>query len=536
MAKVTGGALVVRALKKQGISQVFTLTGLHLWPILDACPEEGMRVIDVRHEQAAAFAADGWARITGKVGVAVVTAGPGVTNAVTGIANAYQAGSPVLILGGHSSIDTFDRAPLQEMDHVTLVRSITKWAGVVYETKRIPEYIDTAFRYALAGRPGPSFLACPEDILRGEVEEEEMLFAEPEQTRGIARVPGNPELVRKASQLLAQAHRPAVVVGSAIFWSQATRELQEFAEKLQAPFFLSAFGRGCLPPEHSLLFTASRRFALGQADVILVLGAPLDFRLNYGQPPLFPPEARVIQVDMDPAELGHNRPVDMAILGDVGEVLRQFIAELPAKRSSHTTGWLKMVREEEQRKEQLSLALLHSEQVPIHPFRVYREIRDLVDKEATIIGDGGDFVTMAAQVLRPPLPGYWLDTGKLGCLGVGTGFALAARLARPEKPVLIIQGDGSFGFNCMEYDTAIRHSLPFVSVIGNNGRWGAGEAPASRKSLLRFARYEKVVEALGGYGEYVERPEQIRPALERALAAGVPAAVNVIIDPFATLP
>jgi acetolactate synthase-1/2/3 large subunit len=538
MAAVTGGTLVARALKKQGIEHLFILMGQQVLPILDACAAEGIRLIDVRHEQTAGYAADGWARLTGKPGCAVVTSGPGVTNCVTPVVNALQNGIPMLLIGGQLSIDSWEKSPLQEMDLVELMKPITKWARTVYETRRIPEYINTALRHSLAGKPGPVFLACPEDILRAEVEEEEVLLPEPEQTRTGSGVPGNPELVQRAARLLAAAQQPVILAGNGVFWSQASEALQQFALSLKAPVFLNSLGRGALPPEHPCLFVLSRRFAMSQADVILILGAPLDFRLDFGQPPLFPPEAKVIQVDIDQTEIGHNRLIDVGIMGDPGEVLRQLVGELPHLAGRRDESWLERVRGEERRRRQAMEPLLSSEAVPIHPLRLLAEVQRLLDKDATIIGDGGSFVSLAAQVLKPHRPGHWLDTGRFGCLGVGLGFALAARLARPGKQVVLLQGDGAFGISGIDFDTAVRHRLPFVSIIGNNGCWGTEEKEriATTGFYLGFTHYEKMVEALGGYGEFVDKPEQIRPALERAFASGVPAVVNVIIDPYAGRP
>ncbi|MFQ5827140.1 MAG: thiamine pyrophosphate-binding protein [Dehalococcoidia bacterium] len=535
MAMVTGGALALRALKKQGIPYLFGLTGEHIYPLLDACEKEGIRFIDVRHEQAAVHAADGWARVTGRPGAAAVVAGPGITNAVTGVANAFQASSPLILLGGHAHIELFLRGPLQEMESVPILSSITKWANTVYETKRIPESINTALKYALGGRPGPAFLACPQDVLEAEVEEAEVPLPDPERTRSTSAVPGNPELVREAARLLAQAQRPAVLAGSSVFWSRGWEELRGFIETLGAPLFLNAMGRGCMPPDHPLLFGRSRRFAMGQADVILIIGAPIDFRLSYGQPPLFPEEAQVIQVDIDQVEIAHNRPVDVGIMGDAREVLKQLTGELQRMERRRDSNWVERVWGEERERERQLEPFFSSDAVPLHPLRLLREIRDFLDEDAVVIGDGGAFVTMAAGVIRAHYPGHWLDTGKLGCLGVGTSFALAARLAHPDKQVLLLQGDGSFGLNGMEFDTAVRHKLPFVAVIGNNGGWseGAAEPDSPRKYLLGFTHYEKIVEALGGYGEWVERPQDIRPALERAFKAGVPAALNVPLDPRA---
>lgn len=537
MSTVSGGTLVARALKKQGIAHLFMLLGTQIEPILDACEGEGIRVIDVRHEQTAGFAADGWARLTRKPGCAVVTAGPGVTNCVTPVVNALQNGIPMLLIGGQVPIDSWERGPLQEMDLVEVMKPITKWARTVYETHRIPEYINTALRHALASKPGPVFLACPEDVLLAKIKEDEVLLPEPEQTRTGSGVPGNPELVKQAARLLAAAQQVVILAGNGVFWSKAEEELQNFAKTIKAPVFLNSLGRGCLPPEHPCLFTHSRRFAMSKAEVILILGVPIDFRLGFGQPPLFPPGAKVIQIDIDQTEIGHNRLVDVGILGDPGEVLRQLEEELHRLSAQKDGSWLEEVRAEESRLSKAMESFLFSEAAPIHPLRLLSELQRLLDKDATIIGDGGNFVSLAGRVLKPHYPGHWLDTGRFGCLGVGLGFALAARLARPGKQIVLLHGDGTFGFSGMDFDTAVRHRLPFVSIIGNNGGWGPlpeeKERVGTAGFYLGFTHYERVVEALGGYGEYVEKPEQIRPALERAFTCGVPAVVNVIINPYA---
>ncbi len=531
MAEVDGGTLVAKALKAEGVKYLFVLWGFHIVPVIEACEREGIRVIDTRHEQAAGHAAEGWAKVTGQTGVAAVTAGPGVTDVVTAVANAFQAGSPMLVIGGRSPVNSFDKGTLQELDHIQFMNPITKWSRTVFEAKRLPEYVSVAYRNALAGRPGPVFLECPLDILWSMADESQVFFPEPAKSRSTSATPGNPELVKAAAKLLAYARRPVIVAGSTVYWSRASQELQQFTEALDAPVFLNGMGRGCIPADHSQFFVYSRRFALSQADVAVLMGTEIDFRMNYGAPPLFNPEGKVIQIDIDPTEIGHNRNIDVGIVGDAREVLLQIMAELEGKKMSRRTAWLEKVRASEMEKLKSLEPFLNSDAVPIHPLRMLKEVADFLDRDAIIVGDGGDIVSYAAQVLKTHYPGHWLDTGKLGCLGVGTGFAMAAKLAKPDKQVLLVNGDGAFGLNGMEFDTMVRHKIPAVSVIGNNRAWmPITEGDPGLARHLGWARYDKMVEAMGGHGEFVERPKQIRPALERAFASGLPAAVNVMID------
>jgi len=447
------------------------------------------------------------------------------------VANAFQAGSPMLVIGGRSPVNSFEKGTLQELDHIAFMKPITKWARTVFEAKRLPEYVSMAYRHALAGRPGPVFLECPLDILWSQVDESQVFFPKPAKSRAASSMPGNPDLIKAAARLLTSSRRPVVVAGSTVYWSRASQELQQFIECLDAPVFLNGMGRGCIPADHPQFFVYSRRLALSQADVTVLIGTEIDFRLNYGAPPLFNPKGKVIQIDIDPTEIGHNRNIDVGILGDAREVLRQLLAELEHKRITRRTTWLEKVRGSEMERVKSLEPLLNSDAVPIHPLRLLKEVGDFLDRDAILVGDGGDIVSFAAQVLKTNYPGHWLDTGKLGCLGVGTGFAMAAKLAKPDKQVLLVHGDGAFGLNGMEFDTMARHKIPVVSVIGNNRAWMPitdGDRGLARH--LGWARYDKMVEALGGHGEFVERPGQIRPALKRAFASGLPAAVNVMID------
>ncbi|HEX4204327.1 MAG TPA: acetolactate synthase [Ktedonobacteraceae bacterium] len=536
MGMIHGGWLVAKILKREGVEVVFTLSGGHIAAIYDGCLREGIRVVDTRHEQAAVHAAEGWARCTRKPGVALLTAGPGVTDGVTGVANAYLAGSPVLVIGGAAPLGLWDRGALQEMNQIDLLRPITKWARTVHETSRLGEYTAAAFRQMLSGKPGPTFLEMPMDILNNFADTETLFDpGEPAQYRYAGRTAPDPQTVLQAAQILEQAQHPVIMAGTATWWCDAAEPLRALAERVQAPVFLNGAGRGCLPPTHPLFFSAARRKALEGADTILGIGTRMDFRLNHGQTPLIPAEAQVIWFDLAAEDVGVNRGAAVGLVGDVGLSMRQVVEA--TKQCQHEE-WLSFVRAEEQRAWERDAAALNSDAEPIHPMRFCREIRDFIDEETTVIGDGGDIVSYGGRVINVQRPGYWLDAGPMGCLGTGTGFAMAAQLARPGKRVLILHGDGAFGLNGMEFESMVRQKLPIVSVIGNDGAWGQIKHP--QKSIIGHTtaaelspgiRYDKMVEALGGYGELVERPQDIRPALERAFASGLPACVNVLIDP-----
>jgi len=536
MGIIHGGWLVAQALKREGVEVVFTLSGGHIAGIYDGCVREGIRVIDTRHEQAAVHAAEGWAKCTRRPGVALLTAGPGVTDGVTGVANAYLANTPVLVIGGAAPLSLWDRGALQEMGQIDLLRPITKWARTVHETTRLSEYVAAAFRQMLTGKPGPVFLEMPMDVLNNLVDMDNVFDpGEPMGYRAGMRSAPDPQAVTKAAELLSKAQRPVIMAGSAVWWCDAAEPLRQLAERLQAPVFLNGAGRGCLPPTHPLFFSAARRKALEGADTILAIGTRMDFRLNHGQPPLIPAAANLIWLDLVGEDIGVNRGAAAGLAGDVGLSMSQLSEAVQARAGGE---WLTYVRQEEQKSQQRDQAALNSDAVPIHPMRLCREIRDFIDEETTVIGDGGDIVSYGGRVINVARPGYWLDAGPMGCLGAGTGYAMAAQLARPGKRVLILHGDGAFGLNGMEFESMVRHKLPVVSIIGNDGAWGQIKHPqkamvghTTAAELSQGTRYDKMVEALGGYGELVERPQDIRPALERAFASGLPACINVLIDP-----
>jgi acetolactate synthase-1/2/3 large subunit len=539
MTDLTGGQLVARTLKEAGVGHVFTLCGGHILPIYDGCLSEGVGIIDVRHEQAAAHAGDAYARLTRGIGVAVVVPGPGVTDAVTGVANAYAARSPLLLIGGAAPLGLRGLGALQETEQVALLKPITKGAWSVSETRQIPEVLATAIRTALAGRPGPVFVEIPVDLLMTTVEDR----LAPIPTAYVHRTRAAVEqgVLSRLETLIAAAARPVVMAGGGVYWDDAAASLAAFAERAGAPVFMNGAGRGTLPADHPNAFFQTRGWALSHADVVLVLGTPLDFRLGYGRPPTFAEDARVAMIDVDPVELGRNRPLELGIAGDIDVSLRQLTGALPAGLAARRAGWLaELSRREAEARAKLD-DLAATDQSPVSHYRWASEIARVVTRDTIVVGDGGDVVNCAAKFVPVHRPGQWLDPGPLGCLGVGPSFALAAKLLRPEHRVLLISGDGAFGLNGMELETAVRFKLPFTCVIGNDGGWGQIRSPQvsffgetrTVATSLPTTRYDRMVEALGGRGAYVTDPRGIGPTLERALASDEVWCVNVVLDPEA---
>ncbi len=527
-----GGKLAARVLKAAGVECVFTLSGGHVMGIYDGCLDEGIKVVDVRHEQAAVHAADAWARLNpGKVGVAILTAGPGVTDGVTGVANAWRANSPILVLGGQGPFSNLRRGSLQEMDHVSVMKPITKWADACYQTERIGEYIELAIRTAMSGVPGPSFLEIPMDVLHGPIDLDQVELPRFRDYRVLSAAP--PVLLTKAIKIMSRANRPMLMAGTALKWSEGALALRQFAEATKIPVFTNGMGRGQLPMDHPQFFNRSRKHALAEADVVLLAGTPLDFRMKFGRS--IPADAKIVQLDLDETLIGQNRPSDVGLVGNVGVNLDAL--NKAGGSVLDFSGWSEELRRIEDEAEEAVASSLNSDEVPIDPLRLCREIADFVatDPKMVVIGDGGDIVAQASKVLKVPPRGTWMDPGPLGTLGVGMPFALAAQLANPERRVLIIYGDGSFGLNGFEFDTAVRFGLPIVGIVGNDAAWGQMMRPQAMlygtdrlvATELSYTRYDRVVEALGGHGEHVTKPDDIGPALERAFAVGRPALVNV---------
>jgi acetolactate synthase-1/2/3 large subunit len=529
--RVQGGRLAARAIAAEGVDVVFTLSGGHVMPIYEGCRHESVRVVDVRHEQSAAHAAEAWGRVKRSCGVALVTAGPGVTGTVTAVAACAVAQTPLVVLGGARPLAQAEWGALQELDQLALMKPLTKWAALCPSTERIPEYVAIAFRQAMAPPRGPVYLELPADVLF-----EDAAPSAVAPSRVAPRAFGDPRELLKAADLLTNAERPAVVAGSGIWWDGAAKQLASFAENGRLPTYLNGSGRGSLPPGHELFFQHSRSTALREADVVCVVGTPLDFRLRYGR---FG-EGRLIHVHGDPRELGRNRVPDAAVAGDCAAVLG-ILADGVKPPADGRSAWLERLREAETAWWKEHRAQIESDSSPVHHYRLGRELDRVLDPGTVVIGDGGDVVAAVSRVLRVHRPGHWLDPGPFGCLGVGPGYAIGLGCAGFGSGIVCVMGDGAFGLNGLDYDTLVRFSIPAVLVVGNDAAWGEVRIPqvgiygaqGEIATTLAPSRYERLCEVFGGHSEHVERPGDLAPALERALGSGGPAIVNVMLDPEA---
>jgi acetolactate synthase-1/2/3 large subunit len=527
---LVGGHIVARQLKAEGVDCLFTLCGGHVAPIYDGCLRYGIDIIDTRHEQAAVHAADGWARLTRKPGVAILTAGPGVTDGVTGVANAMQAQIPIVVLGGASELRFKGKGALQEMDQTPLLSAVSKASFTASDPRRLAEYVRTGFRIASSGVPGPVFIELPFDVLTAQVQDP--FF--PAQAIAWPRQPGDPDAVAAAAKLIDGAQKPILFVGSQVYWDDGAAELRRLAERANLPVFMNAMGRGSLPTDHPLSFANARKLAFRSTDLVVVVGTPLDFRVGYGAG--INQLAKIVQIDRNPAVIGQNRPVEAAILGDAKSILGQLAdAVSPGSRAD----WVREMRASEDKKTGELMVHAMSDASPINHYRLGRAIAEAIDEDTIVIGDGGDCVALGSKVIPRGKPGTWMDPGPLGCLGIGAPFAIAAKKLHPGRKVLILSGDGSFGLNGFDLDTCLRFSLPVTVVVGNDAAWGqirgpqvmifgAERAPATR---LWPTRYDKVVEGIGGIGYHVEEAAQLTPTIREALGQDRVTCVNVPLDP-----
>ncbi|MFI9385796.1 thiamine pyrophosphate-binding protein [Kutzneria sp. NPDC052558] len=545
-AMISGGHLVAKALKAEGIDTIFTLCGGHIIDIYDGCVDEGIEVIDVRHEQVAAHAADGYARVTGRPGCAVVTAGPGTTDAVTGVANAFRAESPMLLIGGQGALTQHKMGSLQDLPHVDMMNPITKFAATVPDTARVADMVSMALREAFNGAPGPSFLEIPRDVLDNKVPVDKARVPQAGHYRASTRQAGDPEAVEKLADLLAHAKKPAILLGSQVWTTRATDAAVELVRTLNIPAYMNGAGRGTLPPGDPHHLQLSRRYAFDNADVIVIVGTPFDFRMGYGR--RLSAKATVVQIDLDYRTVGKNRDIDLGIVGDAGLILASVTAAASGRVDNGATGrkpWLEELHKVEDQARQKRLPQLHSDASPIHPYRLVHEINEFLTEDSIYIGDGGDIVTFSGQVVQPKSPGHWMDPGPLGTLGVGIPFVLAAKHARPDKEVVALFGDGAFSLTGWDFETLVRYNLPFVGIVGNNSsmnqiRYGQaqkyGLARERVGNTLGDVHYDQFAKMLGGHGEQVRDPADIGPALRRARESGLPSLINVWVDPDAYAP
>jgi len=511
--KMTGGALAAQAMKNDGITHLFCVVGGHVFAILEGCEDVGIKIIDVRHEQAAAHMAEGW------------------------IANSFAGATPLLAIGGGAYLEAVDTNELQDFNQIDIVKPMTKLARTIYETHRVHEYVGMALRHATSGRPGPTYLETPMDLLFNEVDTAKVQV--PEKHRKALAPAGNPQDIEAALKLIKKAKKPVIVAGSGVWWSQAHQELKQFIEKADIPLFTRNAGRGSVPDDHPLVlgggFAMDPFFAatLGESDLLIIIGARFGYTFNVDA---VPPDLKMIIVDIEASEICHRRVPEVGIVGDAKLVLRQFAEAI--SDLSHNE-WVEKLLGGANAKRAMVEPGLTSDQKPIHPLRLFGEVQKFIDKDTIVCVDGGDVALWGNLILPAPGPGQYLSIASsvFGCLGVGIPYAIAAKLAHPEKNVILTTGDGTIGMTMMEFETAVRHNIPFVTIVGNDSCWGMihrdfivrrGRTIACE---LEPRRYDKIVEAMGGHGEYVEDPADIAPAIQRAIDSGKPACVNIMIDP-----
>jgi acetolactate synthase-1/2/3 large subunit len=531
-----GGTQAVAVARRYGVTAMFTLSGGHVFPLYDAAvkADPPVRLVDVRHEQTAVFAAEATARLTRTPGLAVVTAGPGVTNCVSAVTTAWFNGAPLVLLGGRASDRLWGKGALQEIDHVPLLAPVTKRAWTEHDTLSVAASVDEAFRLALTPHRGPVFCDFPLETIYDQ--------AEVELPDGPMPTQAGPDAddVARIAGLLAAARRPVLVLGSDVWLGGAEEAARVAAETLRLPVIANGQARGVLPRGHELLMTRARSAAFAEADLVIVAGVPLDFRLRYGS---FGPKeapARVVHVADAPEGIASHCSLAASAAGDLSAFFT-LLAE--AARPGGDPDWLGRLRAAGRASVAADADLLASDATPVHPMRVYGELLKELDDDAVIIGDGGDFVSFAGRLVEQARPGRWLDPGPFGCLGTGLGYAIGARLAHPSSQIVLLLGDGAAGLSLMDADTLARHNLPVVIIVGNNGAWGLEKGPMRAAygydvaaDLRPGTRYDEVVRGLGGAGELITSPAEIAPALRRAFASGVPYLLNVITDVDAEYP
>ncbi len=551
MAKITGGQITAEALRDKGVKQVFTLSGGHISPIYKYLKEFSIDLFDTRHEQSAVFMAEAYGRMKREPGIAIVTAGPGFTNALTAVANAYMANSPLILISGCVGVESVEKLDLQDMYQAPAIEPMVKKALVCHKTDRIAEFIDMAYRIAITGRPGPVYLELPVDVLKAEVEEESVKRLN---SRTVSH-PADPEQAEQLLEMLSQASKPIIIAGSGAWYADAGDELIEFAEKTGAPVLTMAGGRGVIPDSHPLCFESALAIRPGSAfvanasaDLVLFLGSRLSMLYIFGD--IFSKDAKFVQVDIHPDEIGRNRNVDLGILSDIKGLLKMCNRRIDEtgtadKMQQQFKGWLGEVKAADEEGKKQSQPLWESQETPIHPMRLAREVNKFMNKEDdVVIADGGDTQVWMGMTRTVVKPGTYMDSGLYGCLAVGLPYANTAKFLNPDSRVCLVIGDGSTGFNFMEFETAIRKKLPIVVVISNDLGWGmirhsqelAFGSAIEDGTFIGSVPYHKLVEDLGGKGILVSKPEDIEPALKEAFACGKTACINVMTDPTTVSP
>src|SRR5688572_9052140 len=535
MAEMTGSEILAKCLKQEGTKDLFYIMGGPMQLCQTHCAKEEIHMVDVRHEQAAALSAQAYSRLLQKPGVCMAASGPGVINLTTGIANALIDCAPVVAIGGSSAISVFGRQTCQEIDTFAVMKTCTKWSDRVVNLKRIPEQVNNAFQKAMGGKPGPVYLDFPADVLYEKIDENEVDWRLSGRPLLNPRPLGEQARVDELIDALSKAKQPLIVSGSGVIWSQAWTEMQTFVEKAGIPFYTTPQGRGVVPDDHPLSFMTMRSTAFKDADLIIVLGTRMNYIIGHASAPRFGASAKIARIEIDGDELATPpRKIDIPILGDCKAVLQQLIAALPKRvEPENFAAWRKKLAEGEAGKKKETGGGMSMNKTPIHPLRLCEEVKNFMKRDAILVVDGQEILNFGRQSMPTFMPGHRLNSGPFGMMGVGMPFGVGAKAACPDKQVIVVHGDGSFGLNAMELDTAIRHKLPVLVVISLNGGWTADPKKEKIGRNLGYTRFDKMCEALGGYGEYVEKPEDIGPALVRAqkkVDQGMVALVNVVTD------
>ncbi len=535
MAEITGSEIIARCLKKEGITDLFYIMGGPMLLAEATCVKEGIRMIDVRHEQAAAFMCQAYSRLKQVPSVCMAASGPGVTNLITGMANALVDCCPVVAFGGSSPLSQFGRQVFQEIDQVELMRGCCKYVDRLINLKRIPQQINFALQKAISGKPGPVYIDCPGDMLYQKIDENLVDWSFAGRPMLDSRPLGDPRQVDALIGALAEAKNPLIVSGSGVIWSRAWAEMQAFVEAAGIPFYTTPQGRGVVPDDHPYSYLSMRSGAFKDADLIIVLGTRMNYIIGHASPPRFGPSAKIARIDIDPAEIGAAaRYVDIPIVGDCKAVLGQLLAGIKGRISpDNFTGWRKQLADGEVAKRSSAGANKLVEDGDIHPVRMLEAVRDFANRDAILCVDGQETLNFGRLTMPTFSPGHRLNSGPFGTMGVGLPFGVGAKVACPDKQVIVVHGDGSMGLNAMELDTAIRHKIPILVVISLNGGWTGDPKREKPGRDLGYTRYDKICEALGGYGEYVDKVEDIAPALARAqkkVDEGMVALVNVRTD------
>ena len=532
MSTVNGSYLIAETLKQEGVDHLFYLMGGPNYEIVNNSEDRGIRCVDFRHEQVAAMAAHAYARISRKPGVTTSASGPGTLNLLTGIYNAFVDCAPMVTLGGAGPLRDIYRGGFQEVDLPAIFAPVSKAVYQPTQASRIPEIVSSAFRTATSDRPGPVYVECNEDVLYADVDRSDVSPA----TRSAELAPpeGDPDAVAQALEVLSAANRPLILAGSGAWWSDAADELTDLVDRTGIPFYTTPISRGLVPEDHPLSFPAARSTAFRETDAVLVVGTRFNWIMTFGR--RISATAKVIQIDIVSEEIGHNRNVDIGIVGDAKQVLRQLNSAAGSTdfRSKSDSEWVRYLGDVEAQRRDSAEQVENSDQVPIHPLRLCKELREVMDRDAILSVDGNEILHYGRQSIPTFEPGHRLNSGTTGCMGVGLPFAIGAKLAKPEKQSIALHGDGSLGMNIQDFDTAVRHKIPIVIVVSNNEGWTARvEGVRKPGRELGWTKFEEMAIAMGGHGEAVFEPKDIRPALERALDSGVPAIVNVRTDPTA---